>query len=195
MAIFGWKNKIDGLMIGHNDASGMDVCNERLVRGIAGVNMVGIATSLIFAVFLSDFTVVQNWSIFMLLDSLARFFFGMENSVVGTVVKHLIRNQTFLPVAADPNQFTVAIQIMVASYMATASNVLHWFDWRLVAPGSAVAVLMWLLSAMGICVGCMMWSILVKIKLAKSNAVANSCVGGTCILSESMSDALPDQAA
>jgi hypothetical protein len=170
--------RIPGLIVNGKELRA-PVFNENEVRAAAGITMVVGAVAFSFAYFRHQYIPLQAVSSFFLLEFLIRVTLGVRYSPVGQVARVLMRNQPPQWVSAKPKRFawTIGLGIAFAMTIITNSGIRGW------TPRSMCLVcltMMWLESALGLCLGCQLYGWLARRGwIAKDDAV-EICADGSC---------------
>jgi hypothetical protein len=170
--------RIPGLIVNGRELLA-PVFNEHEVRAAAGITMVVGAVAFSFAYFRHQYIPLQAVASFFLLEFLIRVTLGIRYSPVGVVSRLLMRNLPPQWVSAKPKRFAWAIGLGIALSMTiiTNSGIRGW------TPRSLCLVcltMMWLESALGLCVGCKLYGWLARRGwIAKDDAI-EVCADGSC---------------
>ena len=155
------------------------VVNERAVRATAGIVMVLAATAIAIAYFDKNYTPVRIISVFVAADYLLRQVAGLTPlSPIGTLGTLLVNNQTPEWVGATQKRFSWALACGMALLIAILTNAgVHGLGVQLI--GLTLIGLLWLESVVGFCVGCFIYSRLIKADLIHPED-APACGGNSC---------------
>ena len=170
--------RIPGLIVNGRELQA-PVFNEHEVRSAAGITMVVGAVAFSFAYFRHQYIPLQAVASFFFLEFLIRVMFGIRYSPVGLAARLLMRSQPPRWVSAKPKRFawTVGLAIALAMTIITNSGIRGW------TPRSMCLVcltMMWLESALGLCLGCKLYGWLARRGwIAKDDAV-EICADGSC---------------
>jgi Domain of unknown function (DUF4395) len=176
----GFGQRIPGLMVDGRELRGA-VFNEHEVRAAAGITMVVGAVAFSFAYFRHQYIPLQAVASFFFLEFLIRVTVGIQYSPVGVVSRVLMRNQPPQWVSAKPKRFAWSIGLGIAFAMTiiTNSGIRGW------TPRSLCLVcltMMWLESALGLCLGCKLYGFLVRRGWAEQDDEFEVCADGSCAL-------------
>ncbi|MEX0782388.1 MAG: DUF4395 domain-containing protein [Dehalococcoidia bacterium] len=157
------------------------VVNERAVRSTAGIVMLLAAIAIAFAYFDDNYTPVRVIAVLVAADYAVRQIAGLTPlSPIGSVGNFLVSNQTPEWVGGTQKRFAWALAFAMALYIAILTNV--------GVEGPAVTVvgvmligLLWLESVVGFCVGCFIYSRLIKAGLVNPPD-APACGGNVCAI-------------
>jgi hypothetical protein len=180
---YGFGQRFNGLTVWGRPAP-FPVVNERAVRATAGTVMVLAAIAIAFAYFDHNFLPVRIISVLMAADYAVRQLAGLTPlSPIGMVGTFLVNNQTPEWVGATQKRFAWALGFMMALAVALLSNL--GVQGPLVpALGATFIGLLWLESVVGFCVGCKIYSLLIKANLIHPQD-APACGGNACAVEPS----------
>jgi len=170
--------RIPGLIVNGRELQA-PVFNEHEVRAAAGITMVVGAVAFCFAYFRHQYIPLQVVASFFLLEFLIRVTVGIHYSPVGLAARVLMRSQPPQWVSAKPKRFawTLGLAIAFAMTIITNSGIRGW------TPRSICLLcltMMWLESALGLCLGCKLYGWLARRGwIAKDDAV-EVCADGSC---------------
>jgi hypothetical protein len=155
------------------------VVNERAVRATAGIVMLLAAIAIAFAFFDKNYTPIRIISVLVAADLALRQFTGLTPlSPIGTLGTFLVRNQTPEWVGATQKRFAWALAFGMALLIAILTNLeVHGVGVQLI--GLTLIGLLWLESVVGFCVGCFIYSRLIKADLVHPED-APACGGNSC---------------
>jgi hypothetical protein len=157
------------------------VFNEHEVRAAAGITMVVGAVAFSFAYFQHQYIPLQAVASFFLLEFLIRVMLGIRYSPVGLAARLLMRSQPPQWVSAKPKRFawTIGMVIALAMTVITNSGIRGW------TPRSMCLVcltMMWLESALGLCLGCKLYGWLARRGWIAKDDAFEICADGSCAL-------------
>ena len=155
------------------------VVNERAVRATAGIVMVLAATAIAIAYFDKNYTPVRIISVIVAADYLLRQVAGLTPlSPIGILGTLLVKNQAPEWVGATQKRFAWALAFGMALLIAILTNAgVHGLGVQLI--GLMLISLLWLESVVGFCVGCFIYSRLIKADLIHPED-APACGGNSC---------------
>ena len=155
------------------------VVNERAVRATAGIVMMLAAIAIAIAYFDKNYTPVRIISVLVAADLALRQVAGLTPlSPIGTLGTFLVRNQTPEWVGATQKRFAWALAFAMALLIVILTNAgVHGLGVQLI--GFALIGLLWLESVVGFCVGCFIYSRLIKADLIHPED-APACGGNSC---------------
>jgi hypothetical protein len=155
------------------------VVNERAVRATAGIVMALATIAIAIAYFDKNYTPVRIISVFVSADFALRQVAGLTPlSPIGTLGTLLVRNQTPEWVGATQKRFSWALAFSMVLVIAILTNAgVRGVGIPLI--GLALIGLLWLESVVGFCVGCFIYSRLIKADLLHPQD-APACGGNSC---------------
>jgi hypothetical protein len=172
--------RIPGLIVNGTELQA-PVFNEHEVRAAAGITMVVGAVAFSFAYFQHQYIPLQAVASFFLLEFLIRVMLGIRYSPVGLAARLLMRSQPPQWVSAKPKRFawTIGMGIALAMTVITNSGIRGW------TPRSMCLVcltMMWLESALGLCLGCKLYGWLARRGWIAKDDAFEICADGSCAL-------------
>ena len=155
------------------------VVNERAVRATAGIVMVLATIAIAIAYFDKNYTPVRVISVFVAADYALRQVAGLTPlSPIGTLASFLVRNQTPEWVGATQKRFAWALALSMVLLIAILTNAgVRGVGIPLI--GITLIGLLWFESVVGFCVGCFVYSRLIKADLVHPED-APACGGNSC---------------
>jgi hypothetical protein len=166
--------RIPGLIVNGTELQA-PVFNEHEVRAAAGITMVVGAVAFSFAYFQHQYIPLQAVASFFLLEFLIRVMLGIRYSPVGLAARLLMRSQPPQWVSAKPKRFAWTIGMVIALAMTVITN----SGIRGYLPRTMCLIcltLMWLESALGLCLGCKIHALAVKRGWTRIEASGEVCV-------------------
>jgi hypothetical protein len=133
--------------------------NENEVRAAAGLTMVIGAVAFSYAYFSKQYVPLQAAASLFLIDFVMRVTVGLRFSPVGVVARALTARRPPDWVSARPKRFAWSLGMMMALAMTVITNV----GIRGLLPRTICLIcltLMWMESALGVCVGCKLHGLL-----------------------------------
>ena len=160
------------------------VVNERAVRATAGIVMLLAAAAIAIAYFDKNYTPVRIISVLVAADLALRQVAGLTPlSPIGTLGTFLVRNQKPEWVGATQKRFSWALAFGMVLLIAILTNAgVHGLGVQLI--GLMLIGLLWLESVVGFCVGCFIYSRLIKAGLIHPED-APACGGNSCEIATS----------
>jgi hypothetical protein len=170
--------RFDDLTV-HGRPARFPVVNERAVRATAGIVMVLAAVAIAFAYFDGEYTPIRVIAVLVAIDFALRLATGLTPlSPIGTLATFLVRHQTPEWVGVTQKRFAWALAFAMALVIAILTNAgVHGWGVQLI--GVALIGLLWLESVAGFCVGCFIYSRLIKADLVHPED-APACGGNSC---------------
>lgn len=164
----------------HGTPATYPVVNEREIRGAAGIMfLIGIITfAIVF--FTKDFTLLYIIVPLFWTDFLLKTIFQPHFSIFGFIAKYLVSNQDPDYVGAIQKRFAWTIGLVLATIMLVGAVTLGLRGPIPFIICSICLFFMWLESALGICVGCSIYTYLLKKGILKEPDVKPACAGGVC---------------
>ena len=155
------------------------VVNEHQVRAAAGITMVLGAVAFSYAYFEHRYLGLQVVSTFFFAEFLVRVTAGIARSPVGLLAGRMTRRQPPDWVSAKPKRFAWTLGVTMSGAMMVITNVgiRGWL------PRSICLVcltLMWLESALGLCLGCEIHGQLVRRGWVQKDEAFEICAHGAC---------------
>jgi hypothetical protein len=170
------------------------VVNERAIRAAAGIMFaLGFFTLLTF--FHTRNTELAFWFVLVFFaDFVLKVVFGPERSPFNRIGAFLVRNQRPEYVGAIQKRFAWTIGLVLSGIVLAILSYQMFLatSCTLIAPSLALTcalpmalcslclIFLWLESAIGYCVGCGIYSALVKRGIIKRGPYAPACPGGVC---------------
>ena len=154
------------------------VVDENQVRAAAGLTMVLGAVAFSFAYFQQHYIPLQVVSTFFFVEFLARQTIGIRNSPVGVVAHLMTFRQAPDWVSAKPKRFAWTLGLGMAFSMMIITN----SGIRGTLPRTICLIcltLMWMESVLGLCLGCKIYGLLVRLGWTAGDP-AFDCVQGAC---------------
>ena len=149
------------------------------MRAAAGTTMVLAALAFAYAYFEHRYWGLQVVSAFFVVEFLVRVTSGISYSPVGRLAGWMTRRQAPEWVSAKPKRFAWTLGLVMAGSMAVITNagIRGWL------PRSICLVcltLMWLESALGLCLGCEIHGLLVRRGWVSKDEAYEICAHGAC---------------
>jgi hypothetical protein len=154
--------------------------DENAVRAAAGITLMIGAAAFSVALFQKQYVPLQAVTTFFFVEFLARLTVGIHRSPVGVVAHWMTSRRAAEPVSAQPKYFAWKLGLALAFSMTliTNSGIRGWLPRSLCI---VCMTLMWMESALGLCLGCQIHAWLVRRgRTAKDPAMV--CSGGVCEL-------------
>ena len=155
------------------------VVNERAVRATAGIVMLLAAIAIAFAFFDKNYTPVRIISIVVAADYAVRQVAGLTPlSPIGMLGTLLVHHQQPEWVGGTQKRFAWALAFAMALLIAILTNA-GVTGLLVLIIGLMLISLLWLESVVGFCVGCFIYSLLIKADIVHP-ADAPACGGNSC---------------
>jgi hypothetical protein len=172
--------RISGVVV-NGKALFAPVYNENEVRAAAGFTMVIGAVAFAYAYFDHLFLPLKIVTSFFFVEFLIRVTIGFQYSPIRFVSRAITRGQPPDWVSAKPKRFAWTLGLAMAAAMTVITNVnIHGY-----LPRSMCLVcltLMWMESVLGLCLGCKIYSLMVRRGWRRKDADIEVCAGGACEL-------------
>jgi Domain of unknown function (DUF4395) len=155
------------------------IVNENEVRAAAGLTMVIGAVAFSYAYFTHQYVPLQAVASLFFLEFLLRVTAGLRFSPIGVVARAITLDQTPLWVSAQPKRFAWTLGLAMTGAMTVITN----SGIRGLLPRTICLIcltLMWLESALGLCLGCRIYALLVGRGWMPRSVVNAMCPGGVC---------------
>lgn len=155
------------------------VFNEHQVRAAAGLTLVLGSVALVQAWFAREYMPIQQVTVLFFVEFVLRVALGVHRSPIGLVAGWMVHRQPPQWVSARPKRFAWTLGLVMSLAMAIITNV----GIRGALPLSICLVclaLMWLETALGLCLGCEIHALLVRRGWARRDEAYEICAGGAC---------------
>jgi hypothetical protein len=152
--------------------------NENEVRAAAGLTLVIGAVAFCYAYFEHHFTGLRVVASFFLVEFLIRITAGLSYSPIGIISRKITGNRPPEWVSAKPKRFAWTLGMMMALAMTVITNIpIH--GWLPRSMCLTCLTLMWMESALGLCLGCQIYALLLRRGwMVKDPEMV--CAGGVC---------------
>jgi hypothetical protein len=175
MAIFSFGEYIEG--------KSFKVLDERKMRGSAGIMFLSGIIAFINGFILQNYIAITYISGFLLANFAIGLFVNPKFSPTVFISALFVRKQSPLPIGAVQKKFAWSLGFILAAAIFTLS----WFLLTDVAFFEPVCmlcliclILLFLETAFGICVGCKLYFLFIKLKLIKQPEEKPNCMGDSC---------------
>jgi Domain of unknown function (DUF4395) len=155
------------------------VVNEHEARAAAGITMVMGGAAFSYAYFERRYLPLQIVSILFLVEFAVRLTAGISHSPIGLVARWATRREPPYWVSAKPKQFAWTLGLAMSAAMAVITN-LGIRGWVPRTNCLVCLALMWLESALGVCLGCELHGVLARRGWARKDAAFEICPHGAC---------------
>jgi hypothetical protein len=163
-------------------ASRPTVFNENEVRAAAGLTMVIGAVAFSYAYFARQYVPLQVAASLFFADFLIRITLGLRSSPTGAVARLMTLGRAAEWVSAKPKRFAWTLGVVMSFAMTIITN----SGIRGPLPRTMCLIcltLMWMESALGLCLGCKIYGLLVRRGWARENPEHQVCADGSCEVS------------
>jgi hypothetical protein len=155
------------------------VVNENEARAAAGVTMVLGAVAFSYAYFSRQYIPLQIVATLFFLEFLTRVLVGLRYSPIGVLARAMTSSQQPEWVSAKPKRFawTLGLAMTFAMTIITNSGV------RGALPRTICVIcltLMWMESALGLCLGCQIYGLMVRRGWKAADPDIEGCTDGVC---------------
>jgi hypothetical protein len=174
-----YGNSIEGLVI-DNTPVNYPVVNEREIRGAAGIMFLLGILVFSYTLLTRDFTYVYIIVPVFWFDFFLKTIFHPNLSIFGFLAKPFVRKQSPEYVGAIQKRFAWAIGLTLATLMLVFVVIGGIRGWLPMSICTICLFFMWLESTMGICVGCNVYSFLIKNNIIKKPEIKPRCAGNVC---------------
>ena len=158
------------------------VLNERDTRAAAGIMLIGGIIAFTHALFLKDYTFLYLFVILFTIEFGIRVLINPNFAPFYALGSFVVRKQIPEYSGATQKRFAWSLGFLMALSMIVIAII---YQIRGILPFAiclTCLLLLWLESSFGICVGCKMYSYLIKLKIIKEPKVKPACPGGICEL-------------
>jgi hypothetical protein len=155
------------------------VVNENEVRAAAGVTMVLGAVAFSYAYFNRRYIPLQIVASLFFLEFLTRVVIGLRYSPIGLLARAMTSNRPPEWVSAKPKRFAWTLGLAMAFAMTIITN----SGIRGALPRTICVIcltLMWMESALGLCLGCRIYGLLLRRGWKPSDPDMEVCADGAC---------------
>ena len=155
------------------------VVNENEVRAAAGVTMVLGAVAFSYAYFTRQYIPLQVVATLFFVEFLTRVVIGLRYSPVGLLARAMTANQPPEWVSAKPKRFAWTLGLAMAFAMTIITN----SGIRGTLPRTMCVIcltLMWMESALGVCLGCQIYGLLIRRGWRTPDRGIEVCANGAC---------------
>ena len=155
------------------------VFNEQQVRAAAGITLVLATFAFVQAWLVQRYAAIQIVTVFFALEFALRCAFGLRGSPVGWLTGRLVARQAPVWVSARPKRFAWTLGLVMASAMALITNTGVRGALPLAICTFCIALL-WLETALGLCLGCEIYRALVRRGWVAVDDAFEVCTHGAC---------------
>ena len=166
-----------------NGTDTFEIVDERQMRASAGLMFLLGLVAFINAFLLQRFIVVPYISGFLLLNFIIGLFINSKYAPTMILAGFITRKQSKLPIGAIQKKFAWSLGLGMASLIFVLSiflqtNILFFESvcfWCIMC-----LVILFLETAFGICLGCKLYFLAIKLGLKKEPKVKPNCMGDSC---------------
>jgi hypothetical protein len=165
------------------------VVNENEVQAAAGITLVMGGVAFAYAYFTHLYIPLQAVASFFFVEFLIRVTAGFQYSPTGIVAHAMTRRQRPRWVSAKPKRFAWTLGLGIGFAMTIITNAALW---RPYVPRTLCLIcltLMWMETAIGLCLGCQIYAMLVRRGWAQKDPEFEICANGACDVPERTSHA------
>ncbi|KIM12833.1 MAG: hypothetical protein KU37_00090 [Sulfuricurvum sp. PC08-66] len=162
---------------------GYAVVDERTMRASAGLMLLLGVIAMINGFVLSNYEVIPYISGFMMTNFLIGIFVNLEWAPTYFIAKRIVAKQTPLYIGAVQKRFAWGLGLL----LTTGVFVLSFFLLQDVSYFENVCslclwctIFVYLESAFGICVGCKLYFLAIRLRLLKEPEIRPNCMGDAC---------------
>lgn len=175
MSIISFGNYIDG--------TEFKVLDERRMRASAGVMFLLGIIAFINGFILQNYIVIPYISGFLLANFFIGIFINPKFSPTLLIAHLFVRKQSPLPIGAVQKKFAWSLGLVLSTFIFGLSLILLT-DTSFFAPVCFLCliclILLYLETAFGICMGCKLYFLALRLKLIKQPKVRPNCMGDSC---------------
>lgn len=167
----------------YNSVKGFSVVDERQMRASAGVMFLLGLIAFINAFVLQLYAVIPFVSGFLLLNFLIGLFINSKYAPTMLLAKFITRNQSSMPIGAVQKKFAWSLGLGLATVIFILSILLQT-DVTFFEPVCLFCIICLILlfveSSFGVCIGCELYFLAIKLKLLEAPEVNPNCMGDSC---------------
>ena len=175
MAIFSFGEHVNGI--------DYKVLDEREVRASAGLMFLMGLVAMVPAIFFQNYTLIPYMSGFMMLSFLISVFINPKYSPAQILAKLITYKQSPIYIGAVQKRFAWSLGLAISAVVFFLSIPLQ-NDPSLFEPTCMLCLicmlLMFIETAFGICVGCQIYFLAVRLGIMKQPEVKPNCMGNSC---------------
>ncbi len=172
------------LSFGENiDGIGFKVLNEREVRATAGLLFFTILVTLIAAVFFNKYAPIPYVSGFIMFNFTIAVFINPKYAPANILARLIVSKQEPIYIGAVQKRFAWSLGLAMSA-TAFILSILLQSDTSLFEPVCFLCLicmlLMFIETAFGICIGCQIYFLAIRLKLVKQPELKPNCMGNSC---------------
>ena len=168
-----------------NKELGYKTLDERVMRGSAGIMLLFGVIASINGFVLKNYSVIPYISGFLMINFLIGIFINPKFSPSVILSKLFVKNQSPLPVGAIQKKFawSLGLAMSVTIFILSFSLLKDASYFNIVCMLCMICIaLLYLESVFGICVGCKLYFLGIKLKLIKEPKIRPNCTGDSCAI-------------
>jgi hypothetical protein len=178
-----YGQRIPGLTVDGRELEA-GVVNENEVRAAAGITLVMGAVAFSYAYFTHLYIPLQAVASFFFVEFLIRVTAGFQYSPTGIVAHAITRRQPAQWVSAKPKRFAWSLGLGIGFAMTIITNAALGRPYLPRTLCLICLTLMWLESAVGLCLGCEIHGLLVRRGWVAKDPDIEICANGACEVPE-----------
>lgn len=178
---FTYGKTIPNLVI-HGKPAPYPVLNERAIRAGAGIMFAAGFFAFMQAFYMRDFLYIKIFVVVFFLDFLMKVIIGTKFSPVSNVANWIVSKQEPEYVGAIQKRFAWSIGLVLSGVMIVLLYVFGVQGWPNLAVCGMCLTFMFLETAFGICVGCKIYSFLLRHKIISTPEYKPACAGNVCAI-------------
>ena len=178
-----YGQQVQGLVVDGKELHA-GVFNENEARAAAGLTLVIGAVAFCYAYFTHNYIPLQAVASFFFVEFMIRVTAGIQYSPTGIVARAMTRRHAPRWVSAKPKRFAWTLGLGIGFAMTIITNAALW---RPYVPRTLCLIcltLMWLETAIGLCLGCEIYGLMVRRGWASKDPDYEICAGGACQVPE-----------
>ncbi len=166
-----------------NKELGFRTLDERVIRGSAGIMLLVGFIAFVMGFVVKNYAVLPYLSGFLALNFIIGIFINPKFAPTMFISKLLVRKQTPLPIGAIQKRFawSLGLAMMIAVFVMSFQllNDVSWFE-PICMLCLFCLLFLFLETAFGICVGCQLYYLAIRLKLIKKPEITPNCMGDSC---------------
>jgi len=166
-----------------SNENGYNILDERVMRGSAGIMLLLGSIASINGFILKNYSVIPYFSGFLALNFLIGIFINPKFSPTVFIASLFVRKQNPLPIGAIQKKFAwslgLGLSIAIFALSFPLLNDVSWFG-PVCLLCVACLILLYLETAFGICVGCQLYFLGIRLKLITPPEITPNCMGNAC---------------
>ena len=166
-----------------NPDLGYKVLNERVMRASAGIMLLLGFIAFTYAFILNEYIVVSYISGFLMLNFLIGIFINPRYSPTIFIGNLFVRNQSVLPIGAIQKKFAWSLGLILSVIIFSLSFFLlkdvSYFD-KVCSLCLICLFLLFFETAFGICIGCKLYYLFIRLNIIKQHEIKPNCMGDSC---------------